>query len=286
MQLLIPDNRGIVPRFQPPVSEAVDAVDLSIQQFAGAWMVMCAPAPGASVAVADGIRYIFSGCPIAFFNIALVTERGIAADSLKVHANHARAWASDKGVPWMFVVTHEALGVGVDAGAVLEGCGLSPMMTLTGMLGQRIAPPTSIPSGLELTMPTDDAGCSAVLDVNGLAYGSDLRAAKDLVGTRSFWSQHFPVLGLIGGKPVSAAAVLIVDGCRYVAMVATDPDHQRRGYAEAAVRRALELSARAHGERPTVLHATEIGQPMYQRMGYTTLAAHSIYMDTAFLTDH
>ena len=285
MQLLIPDNRGIVPRFQPHVSDTVDSVDLSIQQFAGAWMVMCAAAPGASVAAAGGIRFIFSGCPIAFFNIALVTERGIAADRLKARGDHARAWASDKGVPWMFVVTNEALRAGVDASAVLDGCGLSPIMTLTGMLGQRIAPPTSIPSGLELMRPVDDAGCAAVLDVNGLAYGSDLRAAKDLVGTRSFWRPHVPVLGLIGGKPVSAAAVFMVDGYRYVAMVATDPDYQHRGYAEATVRLALELSAKAHGERPTVLHATEAGRPMYERMGYTTIAAHSIYMDKVF-NDH
>src|SRR5262245_8534781 len=132
MHLLIPDNRGIVPRFQPHVSDTVDSVDLSIQQFAGAWMVMCAAAPAASVSAADGIRYIFSGCTIAFFNIALVTERGIAADGLRARGDHARAWASDKGVPWMFVVTNEALRAGVDADAVLDGCGLSPIMSLTG----------------------------------------------------------------------------------------------------------------------------------------------------------
>jgi GNAT superfamily N-acetyltransferase len=266
------------------VSDNADLVDLSIQQFAGAWRVMCAAAPGASIAAIDDIHYIFSGSTIAFFNIALVTERGIGVDRLKAHVEHARAWASAEKVPWLFVVTNEALASGVDATAVLEGCEFAPTMTLIGMLAQHVAPLTTIPNGLELTMPTDDAGCSAILDVNGLAYGLDLEAGKDLVGTCSFWARHFPVLGLIDGKPVCSAAVLMVDGYRYVALVATDPAHQRQGYAEAAMRRALELSANVHHERPTVLHATEAGRPIYERMGYKTIAAHTIYTDKAFLS--
>ena len=71
----------------------------------------------------------------------------------------------------------------------------------------------------------------------------DLNAGKDLIGRSSFWSGHAPVLGLAGGKPASAAAVVMVDGYRYVALVATDPAQQWRGYAEAAMRRALEVAA-------------------------------------------
>ena len=184
---------------------------------------------GASVAALDGVEYIFSGCPIAFFNVAVVTGRGISADRLKSHGDNARAWASNKNVPWLFVTTNEALDAGVDATAVLDVCELAPMMTLTGMLAQKIGPATNIPNGLELKVPQDDAECSALLDVNGLAYGMDLAAGKDLVGTQSFWANHFPVLGMVDGKPACSAAVMMVDGYRYVALVATDPGQQRRG---------------------------------------------------------
>jgi ribosomal protein S18 acetylase RimI-like enzyme len=78
----------------------------------------------------------------------------------------------------------------------------------------------------------------------------------------------------------------MVDGHRYVAMVATEPGQQRRGYADAAMRHALEMSAQAHGELPTVLHATEAGRPVYQRMGYTTLATHTIFIEKRFLDGH
>jgi GNAT superfamily N-acetyltransferase len=53
-----------------------------------------------------------------------------------------------------------------------------------------------------------------------------------------------------------------------VALVATSPDHQRKGYAEAVMRRALDEAREAWGVRRTVLHATAAGQPIYRRMGY------------------
>jgi GNAT superfamily N-acetyltransferase len=265
---------------------AEDRVDLSVRQFSEAWRLMCTGVAGHTAAVADGVEYIFSGCPIPFFNVAFPTGRNISAARLKAGADGARAWASDKGVAWLFLVTYEALAAGTDAAAILDGCGYAPMQALTGMIAQQVAPVTNIPDGLELTVPNDDSACGAVLDVNGLAYAMDLEAGKPLVGTRAFWANHFPVLGLAGGKPACSAAVMMVDGYRYVALVATDPAQQRRGFADAAMRRALELSARAHGERPTLLHATDAGRPVYERMGYESISTHTIFIEKRFLEGH
>ena len=51
----------------------------------------------------------------------------------------------------------------------------------------------------------------------------NLEAGKATLGARAFWNNQFPVVGVTGGKAVSSAAVLMVDGHRYVALVATDP---------------------------------------------------------------
>ncbi len=263
-----------------------DGVDLSIRQFRDAWRLMCTGGTGHSLAAGEGIEYIFSGLPISFFNVALLTGRDITSDSLRAYGHDACGWASDKTVPWLFIVTHEALDAGIDAVAVLDGCGLAPVMPLTGMFAQQVAPVARVPDGLLLTVPDDDPGCAAVLDVNSLAYAMDLDAGKVLIGKRSFWNDHVPVLGVAGGKPASSAAVLMVDGYRYVALVATDPAQQRRGYAEAAMRHALEVAARAHGERPTVLHASDAGRPIYRRMGYDTIATHTLFMEKRFLVGH
>src|SRR3954447_27029591 len=111
-----------------------DDVNLGIHQFSQASRLMCGGAPRSSIARGEDVDHVFSGVPIPFFNIALLTCRGISADRLTSGARDACAWASDKGVPWMFLLTHEALEPGIDATAVLADCDLVAMMPLTGML--------------------------------------------------------------------------------------------------------------------------------------------------------
>lgn len=263
-----------------------DTLDLSLRQFIEAWRAMCADAPDAVALGGDGIEYVFSGLPIGFFNIALVTGKNLSADDVSALGQDACAFASGRDVPWMFIVTHEGLAPSVDAPAVLEACDLAPIMPLTGMLAHDVSPAASIPDVLTLSVPQDDAGCASTVDINAVAYGMDLQAGKSLLGRAAFWKDHVPVVGAVDGVPVCCAAVLMVDDHRYVALVATDPAHQRRGYADAAMRHALDLAARTHGNRPTVLHATAAGRPVYERMGYETISSHTIFMERRFLEGH
>jgi GNAT superfamily N-acetyltransferase len=267
-------------------SGATEGVALSLRQFSQAWQVMCSAGPGYERQESGDIEYIFSGIPIAFFNVALMTGRSISSDTLRRQASDACTWVADKNVPWLFVVTHDTLEPGVDAAGVLAGCGLAPIMPLTGMVAYQISPATRSASGLQLTVPQENDRLAAILDVNSIAYNMPLDAGKPVVGTPSFWTGHVPVLGLVDGKPASSAAVFLVDGYRYVALVATAPTHQRRGFAEAAMRYALAVAAERHGERPTVLHATEAGRPIYERMGYSKICSHTVFMEKRFLDAH
>lgn len=261
-------------------------VDLSVRQMCEAWRVMCRDAPGRRVSSADGIDYIFSGLPVAFFNVAVLTQPSISASALRAFGHAAREWAAETPVPWFFVVTHDRVEAGVDAPAILADCGLNAALPLTGMLATQLPPAASAPSGLQITVADADAECATLVDINSAAYEMDLEPAKAVLGKQAFWNDHVAVLGSVDGAPASGAAVLMVDGCRYVALVATSPAHRRRGYAEAVMRHALEVAASAHGERPTVLHATDAGRPIYARMGYTTISTHTLYMDAALLGAH
>src|SRR5690606_22379958 len=109
-------------------------VDLSLRQFTEAWRVMSAAAPDAVALSGDGVEHVFSGLPIAFFNVSLLTGTGVSAEALSASGQDACAFASGRDVPWMFMVTHENLASDVDAEAVLSRCDLAPIMPLTGML--------------------------------------------------------------------------------------------------------------------------------------------------------
>lgn len=194
------------------------------------------------------------------------------------------AWGRD--VPRLVVVTHEGLEPDVDATPALDAAGLMPLMPLTFMLVNRVDPPAAVPAGLELAVPEDEVGLAAAIDINAIAYGMDLEAGKPLLSRTTFWKNHVPVVGRTNGAPACCAAVLAVDNYRYVALVATDPAHQRRGFAGAAMRHALDIASRTQGDRPTVLHATEAGRPVYERMGYETISNHTLFMEKRFLEGH
>lgn len=264
---------------------ATDDIELSIGQFVAAWKAMCAPSRGYTSRSRDGLEIVFSGVPVAFFNVAMLTGRDVTAEQLAAHGRDACAWASGTGVPWLMVVTRETLLPDVDPAQVLEACGLAPIMNLTGMKASRLTPQSRTADGLTMTVPVDGAAVASILDINGVAYGMDLEAGKTLFDA-GFWRSHVPVVGYSGGAPVSCAAVLMVDGLRYVAMVATDPAHQRRGFGEAVMRRALEVAAEKQGDSLTVLHATDAGQPIYARMGYEPISTHPIFMEKRFLEGH
>ena len=262
-----------------------DDVDFSISQFGDAWRLMCGAAPGHVIDGTQDVDYIFSGQPIPFFNVALVTARDISRDALDALGRDAVKWSAGQAAPWMFIVTHDALAPGVDAASVLGASGMVPLLPMTGMRAERIVA-TRTASGLDLSMPGTDEGCAAIFDVNAAAYGVPLDACKPTHGRPAFWKGHAPALGRVNGAAVCSAAVLMVDGYRYVALVATLPDRQRRGYAEAAMRHALEAAAALHGEKPTTLHATDAGRPIYARMGYEPIASHTAFIEKRFLEGH
>jgi GNAT superfamily N-acetyltransferase len=230
------------------------------------------------------VEYAFSGVPIPFFNVGILTGQEVNGADLQNTARRACAWAADQGVPWLLVVTHEALANGVDAAPELEACGLAPLMPLYGMLAGEVPPMAAMPANLALEVPADDAACAAILDVNSAAYGMPLDAGKPVWGTRAFWKDHYPVLGRVDGQAACSSVVMMADGYRYVALVATTPGLQRRGFADAAMRKSLELSAKAHPGTRTFLHATEAGRPVYERMGYQTVATHTVFIEKRFLS--
>ncbi len=252
-------------------------LSLSIRQFRMAWQTMCDASPNKAGASLPGLEMLFSGLPIGFFNVGVLTDQVASDKGLRLLANDACAWAADKGVPWFLMVSHEALAEGVHAEATLTDCGLTPLLKITGMIADDVAALAKTPEGLDLRVPHDDASSAEVLLVNEAAYGVGMQPAVEHFGTYAFWKDHFAVVGRSAGNAVTSSTVMMMDGYRYVAFVATHPDYQRRGYADAAMRRSLDLAAEVHGRRPTVLHATEAGRPVYERMGYIPISTHTLF---------
>ena len=71
------------------------------------------------------------------------------------------------------------------------------------------------------------------------------------------------------GGAVSTASSIPVGEVMYIALVATLPGQQGKGYAEAVLRQAVAQGQTGMGRRRIVLHASDMGRPLYQSMGFT-----------------
>jgi GNAT superfamily N-acetyltransferase len=138
------------------------------------------------------------------------------------------------------------------------------------------APP--LPSGVTLREVVDESGRKAYVEVTVPAY-ADSFLPEDVINAQlgSIESLHDEgvraVVAYDGDEPVAAAMVVVSDGVAGVQFVGTVPSARRRGLAELCtqwvVQAGFDLGAHA-----AVLEASEMGEPVYQRMGFVELSRY------------
>lgn len=235
------------------------------------------------------VEACWSGYPVFFFNLAITARPPASIEEFADEVNAMCAWAAQRRAPWMFAVGHETMGSllpGTER--CLDGLGLVPMMPLTGMEAGELAPPARArPAGTWLTEADGSIG-GKILRLNEAAYQTVLaEPGSTALEAPDWWRapQRMATLVAPDGLPASCAAVFGVDGLRYVAFVATRPDAQRNGYADAAMRDVLARSREAGLQRRIYLHATAAGRPVYERMGFSVTAEYTVYVRREFLAE-
>lgn len=132
------------------------------------------------------------------------------------------------------------------------------------------APP--LPPDLTITEATDAttvADAAVVLGAGfGLAVdGSVLADPRVLGGPLRIW------VGYVEGRPVATAAARLGHGIVDVEAVATLPDCRGRGYGEALTWAATL----AEPALPAVLYSSDVGRPIYERMGYLSQCRFTLW---------
>jgi GNAT superfamily N-acetyltransferase len=177
-----------------------------------------------------------------------------------------------RGVPmawWTGPVTRPA-----DLGERLLAHGLTPEEGLTGMAVDLLTIREDLPTPHDLTI-------ERVGDMETLKAWSRVLAAgfgvPDFVGEAFLdWftslgvEAHLPwrfYLGKLDGEPVATAAMFLSAGVAGIYDVATLPEARRQGVG-AAITLAPLREAWALGYRVGILHASEIGLGVYQKIGF------------------
>jgi len=249
-------------------------------QFIGAWKMFAGRARRGEVVELPGLVAAFGRDRLTFFNAMFLSEPVRSKTDLEGRARAAVGYATSTGRGWFFAVCDDWLPPDVLAASqdVFATHGLFTGMNWTGMVADALDPPAHPTGDLECRPVADAETRQAVSDINCICYKVPLDWGREVIDREPFWNRGvFGSVGHVGSMPVTTATTLAVDGRLYVAMVATLPDYRRRGYAETVMRHSLAQAHAATGLTRTVLHATDIGLPVYRKMGYRPVTLFTMY---------
>lgn len=251
----------------------------SNEQCIAMWSAFARRFPEGKVERLPGLTAALSGTPMTFQNVFFVSSPVRDAEDFAERCRVAVARGKASGQPWLLSTCQAWAGEPEVANEILARFGLAPVLVNTGMVADDLAPPRRPPPGeLELRRVVDQETRNAVGDLNCTAYHMPLELGRMTIGQEGFWSDSFfGYVGFVDGQPVSCTVTAPVDGRLYVSWVATHPEHRKKGYGEAVMRRSVEACAAATGLRRTVLHATDAGRPVYAAMGYRDVAPFCWY---------
>jgi hypothetical protein len=252
----------------------------SVQQLADTWRAILTDRGSAEVQDLPGMAIRWADSKFPFWNCITFTDPGCDERLLEDRLAAAAAYMRQKDQPGLIWLFEDLLSPAARASlpGAIERTGLALSFPGFGMTGD--FPTLTEPRHPELQFMrvTTEEQLQAYADLNSQAYGMPLEAGRDgLAGSRLWKSGMYSYLGVTKGVPVSAAATVETNGCLFLALVATAPEAQRKGYGEATVRKALFEGVKATGATRSVLHATLAGAPLYERLGYRKAASIAFY---------
>ena len=179
-------------------------------------------------------------------------------------------WFAARGVPWRWLVGPTSRPA--DLGERLLGAGYELVSDSAGMaldLAGFASEPS--PPGVEIATVDDEAGLAAWAGIQQRALDLDAtrteawRGAHDRVMSADIPFRDW--IALLDGAPVAAAGLFVAAGVAGIYNVATVPEARGRGIGRAITAAAL-VEAVARGQRTAVLGASEMGYPVYRRLGF------------------
>jgi N-acetylglutamate synthase len=218
-------------------------------------------APEGVVAEQDGVTLVRAGTVLPFSNGALLLDAKVPV----AEAIRRGAAFFDPYLPrWALI----AAGADAEAAtAATTAAGMEakpePLMLLTSL-------PAAAPalSGFEVRTVTTVAGFREYNDTMTAGFGDQWAEGEALTGDGLLTVPdlvHYT--GYLDAEPVATAACCVAYGVGWIFNVSTVPAARRRGLG-AAITLHAAVEAAAAGARAAALSASEMGEPVYRRIGF------------------
>jgi ribosomal protein S18 acetylase RimI-like enzyme len=169
-----------------------------------------------------------------------------------------------------------------DLRPVCEAAEMPLMGDTPGMVLERRLADAPVPAGVTLRVVETDADAAAFARVSGEAYatyGMPSDCAPTVLGRLDVMrAPHIvSVLATLDGDAVAAAMVILTHGIGGVYWVGTRPAARGKGLAELCTRTVGNV-AFDRGASFVVLQASQMGEPIYRRMGYREVTRYPHYV--------
>lgn len=241
---------------------------------AGSFQVFLKDVRGGAVQPTEGALYFRTGFPSPAFNGAIVI--GSPSDLTPV-LDGAIAFCRGK-VPWSLSMRGETWAA---VRGQLEPQGFHSIQSLPAMLLSSLdRPEPPVPAGLTIVRvrTATELGAFFATGARGFGFpGGVLRGLfRDKVLQGLVDDPHAEwYVGLLEGRPVATSMRGVFGELSYVAWVSVVPEHRKKGFGEAMTWRAV-LSGRSGGARVGFLRASEMGNPVYRKMGFVEVGTYHV----------
>ncbi|MEU3186017.1 GNAT family N-acetyltransferase [Streptomyces sp. NPDC006923] len=242
----------------------LDAVDAAARAWMAALAMFAAAQPdGHYRAGAGGTSELVTGAPLPFMNGVISTARNADADEIAAFA------ASPKlaSVTWSVQVRGEQIDERIVATAAERG--LQQRKELPFMLKELGADDLLEPEadGVKIRRVLgDEEDLYRKAMATGFEGPEEVFTAFAVPSVMNHASMRAYVAD-VEGVPVATSFGVLVDDLVGVFNIAVSPQHRRRGYGR-AVTAAVVRDAYQEGARTAFLHASTLGVPLYQTMGF------------------
>ena len=222
-------------------------------------------APGVELSEGPHLSWMLTGIPDPFLNVVFRTS--LPPDAPESVVDEALAHFRAKEIQTLsWLAPAEDVGPHLISRGLTLSEGGRAMAADLGALPD--IPPTS--PGVAIVAVEDRASVQSWVHIMRIAFGTPETAEPDLLElyTAIGSGPHIRTyLALMDGRPVATSQVLLAEGVAGIYQVTCLPEARGRGIGTAVTLAAL-LEARRRGYAIAILQASDLGFPVYRRLGF------------------
>jgi GNAT superfamily N-acetyltransferase len=235
------------------------------------WSLIAAQCPDGQVRRRPGLVLSSSGLPLPFLNVAFVTEPQADPEAA---VTEAQAFYAGLRMPWLLRIR-----AGLDPGfeEAAAHLGLQDAGDVPGMVLHPLTPAPQRAADLRCVRVEGEQDVAVLAAIIVEAFGRAEQLATAFTPALLDASGVEAYAGYVADEPVASALLMRTGDVAGIYGIGTREAWRGRGIGEAITWHAAEQGRRA-GCTTASLQASDMGRPVYERMGFRTIAQYRTYL--------